>query len=157
MRIIRNGDLKNLTITLQDLIKDNSTGSGKNKRSAYQIPSRQIRSAEAIVNVATSAAPTHVPAVTEAGISSSVEPIWESVDIIPITPYSLHSSRGISYEVHVRFLDFWCSSSHSLVLNIFSESVHFHLSLFVFPVYSFRVHGFSWIRFHFAHFCNLLW
>lgn len=107
MRIIRDGDLKNLTITLQDLIKDNSTGSEKpiQKRSAFQFPlsasPRQKRAAEMTVNGSTSAAPTPV---TEAEISAELV----SVDIIPITPYIPPHTPRNSYEVHVRFLDVWC-------------------------------------------------
>ena len=93
---------------------ENSTDPrSKTKRSTFKIPlnasARKKRAVENGVNVGTSAAPTPVTDVTEAGLSSSIEPYWESVDIIPITKSDISKGRG--YEVHVRFLDIWYSLS----------------------------------------------
>lgn len=130
MRIIRNGDLKNLTITLEDLIMENSTDPrSKTKRSTFKIPlnasARKKRAVENGVNVGPSAAPIPVANVTEAGLSSSIESDWKSVNVIPITKSEIQ--KRSSYEVLVRFLDVWCSLSLtcSYVLNIFFQVFQF--------------------------------
>src|SRR6218665_434007 len=130
MRIIRNGDLKNLTITLEDLIMKNSIDSRcKRKRSTFKIPlsasARKKRAVENGVNVGPSAAPIPGANVTEAGLSLSIESDWKSVNVIPITKSEIQ--KRSSYEVLVRFLDVWCSLSLtcSYVLNIFFQVFQF--------------------------------
>lgn len=105
LRINRNGDLKNLTITHEDLITDNSTEISRWKRSAYQLSlsptPRQKRAAVEGLSNASSTDQTKTGG--DAGWTSPPRP-GVSVNFIPGGVPS-KSAAGYVYELHVSVCD----------------------------------------------------
>lgn len=104
LRINRNGDLKNLTITNEDRITDNSTEISRWKRSALQLSlsptPRQKREATEDTSNASSINQTKTGG---AGWTSPPRPA-ESVNFIQSRVSSKSATVNV-YEVHVRFFD----------------------------------------------------
>lgn len=99
LRINRNGDLKNLTITNEDGIMDNSTEVSRGKRSARQLPlSPTPRQKRAAAEDSSNASSTNQTKTGGAGWTSPPRPA-ESVNFIPGAVSSKSAARNV-YEVH---------------------------------------------------------